>query len=117
MPTNDLVGKWPMTLRRVRHHTAKWKNVDHNACPFAIHSIRFLLGIIDGNITPPEDPTEAPWMKGGRALPYGEYIEEYKINHNKMPSPSEYTEVDAPLAVAEDESPPKPVDESVGGLF
>jgi hypothetical protein len=56
------VGKWPMTIGRIRNFMRGFEGTPDERLPFSCHSVRYLMEIIDGNIDPEDEPDEAPWI-------------------------------------------------------
>ncbi len=118
LPTKDdthWCGGWPMTLKRIRYFAKKWKGQPGNSVPFSLHAIKLLLAIIDGDLDPPGEPHDAPWMEGVEPKDYSEWLHGYRATHNKMPPPKEYTEPDLKLHNAIEDA--GPVDEIVPDGF
>ncbi len=126
-PTQDdkhWAGEWPVTLRRVRHFISQWKGEDSQSVPFSLHAIKLLLAIVDGEIDPPGEPIDAPWMTAEDPKSYTEWMAGYRAKHKKMPPIVAYTEADKVLHNAIEETgppPPKPepepVDDGLDGFF
>ncbi len=94
---NFKVAEWPMTLGRIRHFFARWSGQPRHAVPFSLHAIKFLMAIIDGKIEPPEEPSDAPWVKSpDRHEEYSAWLEAW-LKHGPPPDPEVYTEQDRVL--------------------